>query len=349
MEPGVRTGRTGRSSPSAPAACASWRNTGRLSAGARARPSTTWRPSARAGVLGLALHPLVRGQSLRVSRLHRTAPRRRARESRGALPRGGRERWASAIVLVDRIAAADIHDGALVRFGPDGYAVRDDGRRGRRRRSPRTSRRSTARFCASTTTGGVPADNPFGSFVNSVRTPQPAGPRLAPAVGRAVGRSSTAQTGNDELNRITRGSNYGWPVIEADQTRAGMEAPVLFFNPAIAPSGASFYPPGCGLSPASATTLFVATLRGQHLHARAFRPRPTRERVSERRSGCSRTASAASATSSADRTARSTSARTTGTDAGRRLHDDDRVIRIVQLREPRFILIRAPIRCPARA
>jgi glucose/arabinose dehydrogenase len=71
------------------------------------------------------------------------------------------------------------------------------------------------------------------------------------------------QTGNDEVNVIDRGRNYGWPIIEGDQSRADMERPITSFTPSVAPSGASFYR-GTAL-PAFRNNLFVATLRGQAL------------------------------------------------------------------------------------
>jgi glucose/arabinose dehydrogenase len=62
---------------------------------------------------------------------------------------------------------------------------------------------------------------------------------------------------------IDSGANYGWPTIEADQTRPDMVAPVVFYNPAVAPSGAAFYR-GTAI-PAFRNQLFVATLRGMAL------------------------------------------------------------------------------------
>ncbi|WP_255471169.1 PQQ-dependent sugar dehydrogenase [Paracoccus sp. M683] len=59
--------------------------------------------------------------------------------------------------------------------------------------------------------------------------------------------------GGDELNRIEPGKNYGWPVIsyginyngtpvnEGITSRDGMEQPVYYWDPVIAPSGALFY------------------------------------------------------------------------------------------------------------
>jgi glucose/arabinose dehydrogenase len=63
--------------------------------------------------------------------------------------------------------------------------------------------------------------------------------------------------GGDEANRVQAGRNYGWPVQaygieyrggtirsalgEAATQRAGMEQPVYYWDPVIAPSGAQFY------------------------------------------------------------------------------------------------------------
>lgn len=59
--------------------------------------------------------------------------------------------------------------------------------------------------------------------------------------------------GGDELNRPAAGRNYGWPVItygedysgrpigEGATARAGMEQPLYYWDPVIAPSGMAFY------------------------------------------------------------------------------------------------------------
>lgn len=59
--------------------------------------------------------------------------------------------------------------------------------------------------------------------------------------------------GGDEVNRIEAGKNYGWPVITYGDNydgsplnrgitaKEGMEQPVYFWDPVIAPSGAVFY------------------------------------------------------------------------------------------------------------
>src|SRR5262249_23639581 len=81
--------------------------------------------------------------------------------------------------------------------------------------------------------------------------------------------------GGDEINVIRRGANYGFPVIgygreyngkpiNADRTaQAGMEQPVYFWTPDIAPAGITFY--DGSVFPAWRGDLFVASLAGKHL------------------------------------------------------------------------------------
>jgi glucose/arabinose dehydrogenase len=79
--------------------------------------------------------------------------------------------------------------------------------------------------------------------------------------------------GGDELNTIEKGKNYGWPVIsygidysgkpinnEGTQ-KEGMEQPVYFWDPVIAPSGLAFYKGD--LFPQWKNSLFAGGLRGK--------------------------------------------------------------------------------------
>jgi glucose/arabinose dehydrogenase len=110
--------------------------------------------------------------------------------------------------------------------------------------------------------GTTPSDNPFGSPVWSWGHRHPQGLDWHPITGE-MWAAEHGQTGNDEINRILKGVNYGWPVIEGSQTRPDMASPVLFFSPSIAPSALSFY--RSTRIPQFASNIFFTALRGEHL------------------------------------------------------------------------------------
>jgi glucose/arabinose dehydrogenase len=81
--------------------------------------------------------------------------------------------------------------------------------------------------------------------------------------------------GGDELNRIQAGRDYGWPTITygeeysgqpiggSQTARAGMEQPLYYWDPVIAPSGMEFYTGQ--LFPAWRGDVFIGGLRSQGL------------------------------------------------------------------------------------
>ena len=105
--------------------------------------------------------------------------------------------------------------------------------------------------------GSVPADNPYVSRpgykpeIYSLGHRNPLGLAFHPVSGELWSTEEGPQ-GGDELNKIEMGKNYGWPRVSLgrnyDGTRvgegfsaAGLEDPVVFWVPAIAISGLSFY------------------------------------------------------------------------------------------------------------
>lgn len=108
--------------------------------------------------------------------------------------------------------------------------------------------------------GSVPPDNPFAgrSLANrgalreiwSFGHRNPQGATLGPD-GKIWMNEHGAQ-GGDEVNRPEAGRNYGWPVIsygvhyggakvgEGETARSGMEQPLHYWTPSIAPSGMAF-------------------------------------------------------------------------------------------------------------
>ena len=81
--------------------------------------------------------------------------------------------------------------------------------------------------------------------------------------------------GGDELNIIEKGKNYGWPVVahgidypgtpigDGLTHKEGMEEPVYYWDPVIAPSGLAFYTGN--LFPQWKNSVFVGGLRGMVL------------------------------------------------------------------------------------
>ena len=104
--------------------------------------------------------------------------------------------------------------------------------------------------------GSIPKDNPFAARPGARAEIWSYGHRnIQAATLDAEGRLWTVEhgaRGGDELNRPEAGKNYGWPVITygvdysgakigVGTTRPGMEPPVYYWDPVIAPSGATFY------------------------------------------------------------------------------------------------------------
>jgi aldose sugar dehydrogenase len=128
--------------------------------------------------------------------------------------------------------------------------------------------------------GTVPKDNPFVGQANArpeifalgIRDDQ--GLAFHPRTGR-LWASEHGPRGGDEINVIQKGKNYGFPVIgyghdytgnpinHDKTTQPGMEQPVYFWTPDIAPGGISFY--NGKLFPAWQGNLFVAALAAKHL------------------------------------------------------------------------------------
>jgi aldose sugar dehydrogenase len=127
--------------------------------------------------------------------------------------------------------------------------------------------------------GSVPPDNPFVNRqgarpeIWSYGHRNIQGAALDPASGK-LWTHEHGPRGGDEVNIVEKGKNYGWPVIghgidysgvkihEATQ-KAGMEQPVKYWAPSIAPSGMAFY--AGDLFPAWRGNLFVGALAAQIL------------------------------------------------------------------------------------
>ena len=130
------------------------------------------------------------------------------------------------------------------------------------------------------TDGSIPAENPFLNRPNvdpdvySFGHRDPEGAAINPATGE-LWAIEHGPRGGDEVNIIRKGRDYGWPVISYGRQYSGeavnhgltamkgMEQPVYFWVPSIAPSGMAFYTGD--LFPDWKGNLFIGALAGKHL------------------------------------------------------------------------------------
>jgi glucose/arabinose dehydrogenase len=136
--------------------------------------------------------------------------------------------------------------------------------------------------------GSIPKDNPWLSratvlpetFAHGFKDPE--GAALHPQTGELWAIDHGPQ-GGDEINIVRAGKDYGWPDVsygrqydarQADGRKnvqvgngatamAGVEQPIYYWVPSIAPSGMMFYTGD--LFPAWKGNLFIGAMAGQHL------------------------------------------------------------------------------------
>jgi aldose sugar dehydrogenase len=105
--------------------------------------------------------------------------------------------------------------------------------------------------------GSIPKDNPFYGQKDKLQSIWTFGNRNAQGlavhpVTDQIWETEHGPMGGDELNLLTSGKNYGWPVITYGKNyngttitdevrRAGMESPNLYWRPSIAVCGLDFY------------------------------------------------------------------------------------------------------------
>jgi glucose/arabinose dehydrogenase len=162
-------------------------------------------------------------------------------------------------VMIEGIPGAVYHDGGRLAFGPDKLLYITTGDAGQQD-SAQDKNSLAGKILRLKDDGSIPEDNPFKNAVYSYGHRNPQG--LAwDGQGRLWSTEhgpSGTETGNDEVNLITKGGNYGWPTIRGTQSKAGMINPVIESgkNDTWAPSGAWIID----------DQLFFAGLRGEALY-----------------------------------------------------------------------------------
>lgn len=168
------------------------------------------------------------------------------------------------IFVAEAWSRGGAHYGSRLAFHPDGHLFVTVGDRaanplgGPRDRHPAQSLANhQGKVLRLFDDGRVPSDNPFVGRSDALPEIWSYGHRNLQglAIDSQTGDVWTTEhgpQGGDELNRVQAGRNYGWPVIgygvqyggeqiHEAREREGMEQPLQFWTPSIAPSGLMLY------------------------------------------------------------------------------------------------------------
>ncbi len=148
------------------------------------------------------------------------------------------------------------HFGSRIAFDNEGFLYFSIGERGERDVNPQDITRDGGKIYRLKQDGSIPTDNPFYNepnakqaiFTYGNRNPQ--GMAKHPETGK-IWMHEHGPKGGDEINIVKKGANYGWPIvtyginysgtkITDETTKAGIEPPVYYWVPSIAPCGMAF-------------------------------------------------------------------------------------------------------------
>lgn len=148
------------------------------------------------------------------------------------------------------------HFGSRIVFDNEGYIYFSVGERGDRIKNPQDITRDCGKIYRLNDDGSIPKDNPFvgqpgakeAIYTYGNRNPQ--GMAKHPETGEIWSHEHGPQ-GGDEINIAKKGANYGWSVvtygidydgttISTENKKPGIEDPIFYWLPSIAPSGMAF-------------------------------------------------------------------------------------------------------------
>ncbi|MBN2484649.1 MAG: PQQ-dependent sugar dehydrogenase [Bacteroidales bacterium] len=147
------------------------------------------------------------------------------------------------------------HFGCRIEFDSQGYMYFTIGDRGEQENAQKTDN-SNGKTHRLTDDGKIPPDNPFVNDKHAMSSIYSYGHRnqqgiaLNPLTGELWSHEHGPR-GGDEINIVEKGKNYGWPdityginydgtIITNETRKPGMEQPVKYYVPSIAPSGMAF-------------------------------------------------------------------------------------------------------------
>jgi glucose/arabinose dehydrogenase len=148
------------------------------------------------------------------------------------------------------------HFGSRIEFDNEGFLYFSIGERGERDVNPQDITRDGGKIYRLNDDGSIPTDNPFYNEPNAKKAiftygnRNPQGMAKHPETGK-IWMHEHGPKGGDEINILKKGANYGWPIvtyginysgtkITDETTKAGIEPPVYYWVPSIAPCGMAF-------------------------------------------------------------------------------------------------------------
>jgi glucose/arabinose dehydrogenase len=214
-----------------------------------------------AGLLGLTLHPNFTQNHLFY--VYYTYSNSTGLFNKVLTLKESNNRIIDSKTILDGIPGDDYRDGGRIKFGPDCKVYVSTGDAS----IPELSQdldSLAGKILRINEDGTIPQDNPFSNspvYAYGFRNVQ--GLAWAPNSG-ALYSSDQGGAGNDEINLISPGKNYGWPHEECNSSDENNRytPPLLCFNPSLEPSGIAFaFSNKLGYQ----NHLIVATLKGSHL------------------------------------------------------------------------------------
>jgi len=250
---------------------------GKLSRPINGVPSVVAR--GQGGLLGLALDPAFAQNRL----VYLSFSEPRSGGNGTSVARGRLNEQGTALTAVEVIfrqmptVNSNLHFGSRLVFDRTGALFVTVGDRYSQRDQAQNSANHLGKVIRIRPDGATPADNPkkdgWAPEIWSIGHRNVQGAVLHPQTGQ-LWTAEHAARGGDEVNTPEAGLNYGWPVITygvdysgakigEGTSKPGMEQPLFYWDPSIAPSGAAFHTGAAW--PAWKNSLFVGALAGQML------------------------------------------------------------------------------------
>src|SRR3989344_6142062 len=222
-------------------------------------------PKGEGGLLGITLHPQYNTNHFLY--LYMTTSGTAGGSTKNAVFRYNFENGALSDEkeIIRDIPGAIYHDGGSMEFGPDGklYITTGDATTAQIAQDKKSLGGKILRL---NDDGSIPPDNPFSTEVWSYghRNPQGLAWDNEGRLWETEHGRSGVTSGMDELNLIEKGKNYGWPDIEGDIVKAGMENPALHSgaDDTWAPASAVYYKGSVFFGGLKGEALYEAVLDG---------------------------------------------------------------------------------------